>query len=276
MTLDEQLAMAVNTTTAPVANQQVAAQVVQPTVTAPVQPFTPVQAAESVQTLDLNQATTEAQQISYGVQEISLGEKISTRPIEPVRKLDKGEKIRFTIISNKIGTCRIHNHPTLNKIACFSTDTHYAKCCQDLDEPKLRYYLPVLVYSTMPNDPRTPLPQGESQLRLLVIWDLGSYNQLCEEITNMGNEWRVDFIATAEDTYGKLSFRAQNDSFRTNPEYAKYITAAEQKWETVKDKAASVVRRNMDEEKYIKLTQNAPMPQLQQYQAQDVLEISNL
>lgn len=291
MTLDEQLAMAVNATptaapaqpapvapVAPTIVNTVPTTEVPTTVTQTVQPTVQpiIEASQTIQTLDLNQATAEVQNQNYGVQEISLGTVISTRPIDPVRKMDKGEKFRFTLISNKIGSCKIHNHPTLNKIACFSTETHYGKCCQDLDEPKLRYYMPVLVYSTMPGNVNQALPQGKSELRLLVIWDLGAYNQLCEEIVNAGNNWQVDFVATSEDTYGKLSFRAQSTSFRQMPEYAQAIKDAEVKWESIKDKAPMVVRRNMDEEKYIKMTANAPVPTLQQYQAQDVLDVSNL
>lgn len=297
MTLDEQLAMATNSApmaqpaAAPVnpAQMQAEAQVVQPTQTVmqtpiqgvqtmqvnqPAQNYVaPVATPNTMQTLDLDKASEEAQQ-NFGVQEITLGQIVSTRPIDPIRKMDKGDKMRFTIISNQIGTCKIHNHPTLNKIACFSTDTHIARCCQDMDEPKLRYYLPVLVYPTLPNDPKTIIPNGKPEMKLLVIWDTGSYNNLVEEIVNAdvanpADNWKIDFVATSEDTYGKLSFRGQRDSHRQ--EFAPVISEMETKWTAIKDKAPTVVRKNMNEDKYIRLTQMAPVPQMNTYNQEDIV-----
>lgn len=279
MTLDEQLALATNSVAQPVqptpvapAQMQAEAQVVQPTVTAPVmQPVVPQVPPVTPAGINLEAAQAEAEQ-NYGVQEITIGTKISTRAIDPVKKLDKGEKIRFTLISPNIGSAKVHNHPTLGKISCFSTDTTLAQCCRDMDTPKVRYYMPVLVYSTMPNDPKTPLPQGKSELRLLVIWDTGSYNKLCEEIIDADNNWQVDFIATSEDTYGKLDFKAQSTSFRSMPEYTQALKDAAEKWEAVKDKASLTVRRNMDAERYAKLTQQVAVPQLNQYSPDDIVQ----
>ena len=226
--------------------------------------------------IDLNQAAAEAEQ-HYGIQEITLGQTISTRAIDPVKKMDKGEKMRFTIIDPRVMAAKIHNHETLGKIACFSNDDAtkgpivYGQCCRDMDSPKVRYYMPILVYSTMPGDPRTPLPQGKSELRLLVIWDVTSYNKLCEEIMEAGNNAQIDFIATSEDSYGKLDFKGQQQSFRAMPEYQAALNAAIEKWNAVKDKAPLTVRRDMDAERYVKLTQVAVPPQMQVYSQDDIL-----
>lgn len=290
MTLDEQLAMATNSvpmTEAPVAQPvaspisdgqlQAQAQVVQPTQTVVqptqtvVQPVAqPIMQPAPVSNIDLNKAAADAEQ-HYGVQEITLGQTISTRAIDPVKKLDKGEKMRFTIIDPRVQAAKIHIHPELGKIACFSTDTSYGQCCRDMDTPKVRYFMPVLVYSTMPGDPRTPLPQGKSELRLLTIWDVSSYNKLCEEIMEAGNNTQVDFIATSEDSYGKLDFKAQQTSFRAMPEYAQAIANATEKWASIKEKAPLTVRRDMDAERYAKLTMNAPIPAMQTYSAEDIM-----
>lgn len=307
MTLDEQLAMATSavplnqaapqptpapvqgvptqsTTVAPQPMSAPQAQPVYNNTSTTVVPQPAVQATTQTATIqpqftgsiDLNQAAAEAEQ-HYGIQEITLGQTISTRAIDPVKKMDKGEKMRFTIIDPHVMAAKIHNHETLGKIACFSNDDAskgpivYGQCCRDMDAPKVRYYMPVLVYSTMPGDPRTPLPQGKSELRLLIIWDVTSYNKLCEEIMEAGNNAQIDIIATSEDSYGKLDFKGQQTSFRNMPEYQAAINAAVEKWHAVKDKAPLTVRRDMDAERYVKLTQVAVPPQMQVYSQDDIL-----
>ena len=285
MNLEDALKMATNSTVEPVVQDlitpvapapvvesqqvQATAQVVQPTVTTPVQPVVqPV--AQPVNTgIDLNQASQDAMQ-NYGVQSIQLGQMVSTRVIESVKKLEKGDSIRITLIAPDIGAAKVHTHPTLGKISCCSTDTNLAQCCQELGDPKVRYFMPVLVYSTMPNDCKTPLPQGKSELRLLVLWDANSYNQLCTEIMESGSD-KIDLIATSEDTYGKLSFRGQKDSFRTIPEYQAVIQQAEAKWAQIKDRAVDTVRRNMDAVRYAQLSKTAAVPQMQDYSMNDVM-----
>ena len=298
MNLDDALKMATNTVVEPVVQNvttpvapapvvetqqvQAPAQVVQPTyTTAPgtaapnnyvstpatgssTSHYTPVEAS-----MDLNQASQDAMQ-NYGVQTIQLGQMVSTRVIESVKKLEKGDSIRFTLIAPDIRAAKIHTHPTLGKISCCSTETNLAQCCQELGDPKVRYFMPVLVYSTMPNDCKTPLPQGKSELRLLVLWDANSYNQLCTEIMEANSD-KIDIIATSEDTYGKLSFRGQKDSFRSIPEYQAVIQQAEAKWEQVKDRAVDTVRRNMDAVRYAQLSKTAAVPQMQDYSMNDVM-----
>ena len=262
------------------ANVQAAAQVVQPTQSITATPsqvsnvVTPntstVNTAGLAQTMDLNKAAEETV-TNFGVQTIQLGQTISTRAIESVKKLEKGDSIRITLIEPFIQAAKIHTHPVLGKINCFSTETTLGQCCQELGDPKVRYFMPVLVYSTMPNDPKTPLPQGKSELRLLVLWDTGSYNQLCTEIMDAGNDATIDLIATSEDSYGKLSFRGQKTSFRSMPEYQQVISEATQKWNSVKDRAADTVRRNLDPVRYAQLSRNNPVPQTQDYTMDDVM-----
>lgn len=301
MNLEEQLKMATSTVAQPAqavqpvqvqapltdANVQAAAQVVQPTTSvvppiqtitttpAPAQPVVatpntaPVNTAGLAQTMDLNKAAEETIS-NFGVQTIQLGQTVSTRAIEAVKKVEKGDSIRITLIEPFIQAAKIHVHPTLGKINCFSTETTLGQCCQELGDPKVRYFMPVLVYSTMPNDAKTPLPQGKSELRLLVLWDTGSYNQLSTEIMDAGDD-KIDLIATAEDSYGKLSFRGQKTSFRSIPEYQQVIAEAEQKWAAVKDRAADTVRRNLDPVRYAQLSKNNPVPQTQDYSMEDVM-----
>lgn len=246
-------------------NVQAAAQVVQPTTSAV--SLNTVQA--TVPTMDLNKAAEESIS-NYGVQTIQLGQTISTRAIESVKKLEKGDSIRITLIEPMIQAAKIHVHPVLGKVNCFSTETTLGQCCQELGDPKVRYFMPVLVYSTMPNDAKTPLPQGKSELRLLVLWDTGSYNQLCTEIMDAGSD-KIDLIATSEDSYGKLSFRGQKTSFRDMPEYQQVIADAEAKWAQVRDRAADTVRRNLDPVRYAQLSRSNPVPQTQDYTMEDVM-----
>lgn len=294
MTLDEQLAMATSAVPAQpntaqpapamtVDNQnniQAAAQVVQPTqtvmpqaqtVSAPTQPVNP-----PIQTMDLNAAQEEAE-VNYAVGEINFGQTISTRSIEPF-KIDNDEKKRVTLVGKPFWV-KIHRHDTLGKLLCWSTDTHLGKCCKDLDTPKVNYCLPVLVYSTMPGDPRTALPQGKSELRLIKIWNQSSWQGIAEELMDKGilvngqiNEQalsNVDFIVTGEGTYGDMKFKATQDSFKQ--QYAAPLQAAIEKWNTIGiEKSLPTVGRRLDDEKYIKLTQNATPPVMQQYSQEDI------
>ena len=297
MNLEEALKMAVNTVEEPVnvTPVQPVAEVSPVDISAQMQTQAPVQSAytqplpqstysapvqsaysqptgiASMPSIDLNQAQDQAMN-TYGVRQLSFGQVVSTRAIEPVRKLNKGESFRFTIVG-ELGFLPIHKHPTLGKIKCFSDDTHFRKCCQDCGEPQARYFFPVVIYSTMPGDPRTPLPQGKSEFKLLNLWSEQSYQKLCNEILNNNKVYKgVDFIATSEDDFGRLDFRMQPTSFSTMPEYSGIVAAAEQKWPTIRDRAPEVVCRNMDENKYMQMTQLAQPPQMQSYGMNNVFQ----
>lgn len=295
MTLDEQLAMATNAVpaqpattmetqvfTAPNAavNAQAAAQVVQTTTTAPLtQPATnfttpvtipnvPVQQMTMQPVtpgvgIDLNQAAQEAE-VNYAVQSIEIGQKISNRAIDPVKKLDKGEKIRLTILNTTDWMAvKVHNHPELGKIICWG-----GACCRDTDA-RVRYCIPVMVYSTLPNDINVPIPQGKSELKLLILWDQESYDSLCQCVINAGNNVEaIDIQANAIDNYGKLMFYPLAQSFR--PQFAEALAEAQNKWANVKDKAIQTVGRQLNDEKYARLTQNAVPPQMQEYNISDI------
>lgn len=284
MTLEEQLAMATNTVAqpvgpapaAPVAPAPVQPQVapVQTTVTtAPVQPAAPVNVAPvqptqtiapMASTIDLNVAAQEAE-VNYSVQTIEIGQKISARAIDPVKKLDKGEKIRITVLNTTDWMAvKVHNHPDLGKIICWG-----GACCRDTDA-RVRYCIPVMVYSTLPNDINVPIPQGKSELKLLVLWDSESYDSLCQCIINNGNNIEnIDFQAQAVDNFGKLMFYPLAQSFR--PQFANEFNEAVAKWANVKDKAIMSVGRQLNDEKYARLTQNAVPPQMQVYTQDDIL-----
>lgn len=293
MTLDEQLAMATNsvavnpatgvvTPVAPsVANNaqvQAEAQVVQPTYTsvtipnsnitsgAPITPSSVTTAPVQNVTLtgiNLEQAAQEAE-VNYAVQSIQIGQKISNRAIDPVKKLDKGEKIRLTVLNTTDWMAvKVHNHPDLGKIICWE-----GACCRDTDA-KVRYCIPVMVYSTLPNDVNVPVPQGESELKLLILWDQESYDSLCNCIINAGNNVEaIDLQATAIDNYGKLMFYPLSQSFRS--QFADALAKAQTKWANVKDKAINTVGRQLNDEKYLRLTQNVVPPQMQEYNVSDI------
>lgn len=281
MSLDEQLAMAnasvamqpnqVAPQPAPVQATAEVQQVVQPPV-APTQPVTPAPAPQPTVGIDLNAAAQEAE-VNYNVGEITLGQKVSTRAIDPVKKGEKGDKFRFTLLATNPGYALVHQHAELGKILCWSTKTHQAQCCRDLDQPKARYYWPVLVYGTMPGDPNTPLPQVKSEMRLLIIWDAATYDQLCSDIIAAGQDiTKLDFVATVTDTYGKLDIRPAAQCFRTLPEYAPLIAESTNTWSTIKDKAADTIGRKLDDERYLKLTQKAVVPNMQTYSMEDAMQ----
>lgn len=278
MTLDEQLAMATSAVSVAPATQPVAQTVpVQPTQTvvqpvyqqpavAPVQTTVtaPVQPMSAPIGIDLNQAAQEAE-VNYSVQTIEIGQKISNRAIDPVKKLDKGEKIRLTVLNTTDWMAvKVHNHPDLGKIICWG-----GACCRDTDA-RVRYCIPVMVYSTLPNDINVPIPQGKSELKLLVLWDSESYDSLCQCIINNGNRIdNIDFQAQAVDNFGKLMFYPLGQSFR--PQFANELNEAVAKWAQVKDKAIATVGRQLNDEKYARLTQNVVPPQMQVYTQDDIL-----
>ena len=268
----------------PISNEQLQAQaqVVQPTYTQPVAPMQstynqpaytqPTQVSVpsvNVPGIDLNQAQ-EQSMAGYGEQSISFGQVMSTRAVETVKRMEKGESFRFTIVAPDIRFIKIHRHDTLGNIKCFSSENSYARCCQECGDPKPRYFLPVLVYSTMPNDPKTPLPQGKSELRVLSMWSAESFKELSEEVANNPLNFKGDFIGTCEDNFGKLKFRVQATSFRSMPEYNQSIQEAEQKWSQVKDRAVEAICRNMDATRYAQLTQTVQPPQMSEYSMKDI------
>lgn len=292
MTLEEQLAMAteaVPVQPAPVQPVQNVAPVqptqavpvqqvisnpapvgVQPTqAVAPAQPVTPVQPVQAttvapVQTVNLEQAQQEAE-VNYSVQSIEIGQKISSRAIEPFKKLDKGESVRITVLNTTDWkAAKVHNHPELGKIICWG-----GQCCKDSDA-RVRYFLPVMVYSTLPGDINTPLPQAKSELRLLILWDSESYDSLCQcLIDNNMDVSAIDLRAKSIDNYGKLQFTPL-PSFRS--QFQEPLKEAMEKWEIVKDKAIQTVGRTLNDERYLKLTQTAAVPTMESYNMNDIME----
>lgn len=305
MTLDEQLKMATSSVsmtpnvaqevpaTASVQTQvaqgvpaseiqaQAAAQVVQPTMTAPVDNPTmqvnqvPVQNTTvtsasmqnvtPIQGIDLNKAAEEAE-TNYSVQTIEIGQKISTRAIDPVGRIDMGKQVRLAILNTTDWTAvKVHNHADLGKIICWG-----GECCKDdPNPPRVRYCIPVMVYSTLQNDANVIVPQGKSELKLLILWDTESYDSLCECIINNKNDVSsIDIKGKSIDNYGKLMFSALPTArAQVQAEY----NAAVEKWNVVKDKALATVGRQLNDEKYLKLTQKATPPVMQEYDMNAVM-----
>lgn len=292
MTLDEQLAMAVSSVAVPQNNAQVPpvtqpqpinpvqqnanAQVVQTTVTqgipSPDQPQPVNQAPVNVSPINIEQASQEAE-VNYNVKEIELGQKVSTRAIEAIKKLNPGDKFRFTLLTMNPGYAAVHNKEGLGKILCWSDPTkgYEGQCCKDCGEPKARYYWPVLVYGTMPGDPNTPLPAVKSEMRLLTLWDATTYDQMCSDIIAHNRDINsIDFIATVTDTYGRLDIRPATTCFRAMPEYAPLIQEMTANWENIKSRAPETIGRKLDDARYLKLTQQAVIPTMQTYDMNDI------
>lgn len=283
MTLEEQLAMATNTvavnqqtgevmetpvTTAEVqvvnqapvnqAQMQAEAQVVQPTQTViqqPIQMATVAELQPAMVQQPMQAAPVQMTNSDNGVQTIQLGQQVNTKHINVLKKLGVGEKVRFSLLNNEAGIVKFHYLDGMGKFACFSTDQHLGSCCRDLGEPKIRYYLPILLYPTMPNDPRVIIPGAKAELRVLSIWDGATYNAIAESVISVGHT-NLDFIATGTDTFGRLDVRQQPDTFKQ--QFAGDIQTAMQTWEQYKATVPSLLRKNMDETTYMN-TKNQAM-----------------
>lgn len=259
MNLEEQLKMATSTVAVnaqtgevsePITMQvvnpaqiQAEAQVVQPTQTM-IQPQ-----LASVTELQMPQQVAVQPQIAEtsGVQTIQLGQQVNTKPINLLKKLSIGEKVRFTILPGDINVIKYHFSETIGKIACFSTDQHLGACCRDLGQPKVKFCLPILVYPTMPNDARTIIPNAKAELRILSLWDENTYNTICEcVIRNQGKS--VDFIATGQDNFGRLDVRDEQTSFAA--QFGTDINQAVATYNTYKATVPALIRKNMDEQSY--------------------------
>lgn len=298
MSLEEQLAMATNAVgvapqAAPAqAPVQPVQQQVQPTVAPqvpPVQPVTvevptpqvqqpvnvapqvpPVQPVQpAVPVMDLNQAQEEAE-VNYAVQSIEVGQRISNRAIEPFKKLDKGESVRISVLNTTDWKAyKVHNHPDLGKLICWSTSEKLGACCKDGD-PRVRYAIPVMVYPTMPNDIQTLIPGAKCELKLLILWDAESYDSLCQCIIDHNNDVAsLDLRAKSIDSYGKLLFTPLS-SYRAQVQ--DQFNDINNKWNAVKDKAINTVGRQLNDERYLRLTQTATPPQMANYNMNDVLD----
>jgi len=285
MTLEEQLAMATGTvaepsqpvTTAEVQTQpvvntapvntvpvneaqiQAQAQVVQPTQTAMPQPV------QGVQTIQVNTMptqgyvapmTTPTYQASMpttanGVEQIQFGQQINTSPLDLIKKMETGSSFRFTVLNTTgAGLVKFHYSEGLGKFACFSTNQHLGQCCKDLGEPKVRYYLPVMVYPTMPNDLNTIIPNATPTLKVLTLWDADAFDTIAQTIFANNNDLNVDFTAKCTDSYGRLRIDvARGQSFR--PQIESFIQQANQTWEQYKDIVPAKIRKNMDEQQYL-------------------------
>ena len=195
-----------------------------------------------------NQPAPQIATTDNGVQMIQLGQTVNTRHINLLKKLGIGEKIRFGLISRDTGLLKFHYADGLGKFACFSTNTHAAACCQDHGEPKIRYYLPVIVYPTMPNEPRTLIPNAHAELKVLSIWDAATY-ELIAEAFKMQNGIDMDFIATGADNFGRLNIVQQPDCYKS--QYMADIQNALQTWNEYKSTVRALIRKNMDEKTYL-------------------------
>lgn len=267
MTLEEQLQMATSTTTAevqtmsvptntPVQTTQTVAQPAAPMAQqAPVQTTVttqapPVQMASVSELQPIQQAPVQAPQIDVnnGVQTIQLGQQVNVKPLNLLRKLGVGEKIRFTILPGDVHFIKYHYTENMGKFACFSTDDHLGRCCIENGNYKHKFCLPILVYPTMPNDPKVIIPNARAELRILSLWDDTTYNVIVEAVTrNPGTP--VDFVATATDTYGRLDVREDVGVSYAN-QFNQSIQEAINTYNIYKATVPALIRKNMDEATY--------------------------
>ena len=269
MTLEEQLNMATNSVaelaqepvaTAEVQTQtvvneaqtQAQAQVVQPTITVAT-PAQPVQQVQGVQTIQLAQPTampTMGTTTVNGVEQIQFGQQINTSPLDLIKKMETGSSFRFTVLNlTGASLVKFHYSEAMGKFACFSTNQHLGQCCKDLGEPKVRYYLPVMVYPTMPNDLNTIIPNATPALKVLTLWDADAFDTIAQTIYANNMDLNIDFTAKCTDSYGRLRIDvARGQSFR--PQIESFIQQANQTWEQYKDIVPAKIRNNMDEQQY--------------------------
>ena len=249
MDLEEQLKMATMTTTTVAEPVQQTAVNTAPVMEqpAPVQqaPVAPVQYAnvqELQQPVQPQQPVIPVIQESNGVQMIQLGQQFNTRPINVVKKLGIGEKLRFTLLNTEGYFTKFHFIDGMGKFACFE-----GSCCKDLGNAKHRYVLPILVYPTLPNDPNTVIQGQPAELKVLPIWDDAVYDLIFQTSPDPINR-PVDFIATGTDNFGRMSVVPQAQSYRG--QFINDVNKAFEVWNTHKDKVPSLICKNMDETTY--------------------------
>lgn len=248
MDLEEQLKMATMTTTTVAEPVQQTVQPVQEAVPAMVQPA-PVQApVQYANVQELQQPQQPMQPVipviqeSNGVQMIQLGQQFNTRPINVVKKLGIGEKLRFTLLNTEGYFTKFHFIDGMGKFACFE-----GSCCKELGNAKHRYVLPVLVYPTIPNDPNTVIQGQHAELKVLPIWDDAVYDLIFQTSPDPINR-PVDFIATGTDNFGRMSVVPQAQSYRG--QFTADVNKAFEVWNTHKDKVPSLICKSMDETTY--------------------------
>lgn len=257
------------------------AQVVQPTQTMTVGATTMQPMTTMPNTAPINTAGyMQSQPVQYdlnqeaGVKQIQFGQSINVNPISVV-KLNVGEKMRFTLLEQDVVPLTFHYSEVLGvgttrgkRIPCWTTESHTGKCCIDLGKPKARYYLPILVYPTMPNDVNTLIPNAKPQFKVLMTWDEITYNAISESA--ISTNCNVDFVATGKDTYGGIDVRMQATSYRN--QYSNDINESIQNWRRCKSMIPSMVRENMTEEEYTRrlaetqqIVNNAPQNNYSNY-----------
>ena len=198
-----------------------------------------------------------------GVQVITLGQQVNKTPVSLLRKINIGEKIRFTILPASPLFMKIHTTDALGKIACFSTDNAMGQCCQDLGKPKARYCLPIFIYPVYPNNPNTILPNAEGELKILVLWDEPTYERIAS-VVNSNPGKQIDFVATGMDPYGRLDIREDLQVSYAN-QFAAPIKSAVETYNVYRDMVPALVRKNMDSESYKRAMQQQAMTQQGNY-----------
>lgn len=241
------------------AQVQAAAQVVQPTYTAPVQPMVnaaPTQAvnvapATPVQPLNLDVAQSNIDQNQFVT--VDMGQKVSTAVMDKF-KGQKDERKRVTIFmpwfdlagkENSVMAIKRHYNQELGSFICWG-----GECCQYEERAAVRYLFPVIEYPIANNDATRPLPEnyGECKLKLLVAGN-ELYSSIADAYAAHGNSFEgYDLIMTCtEQQYQSFTVMATNDTARSN--YQSFNKCVE-KWKQLRDQAYTVVAKKMEPEYY--------------------------
>lgn len=219
----------------------------------------------SQQIIDLDEAQKQAE-LDYYHPNIKLGERMSLRPIDPV-KMSAGDKFRCHVISidPQYLHCAIHQVEGLPKILC-----NKKYCCERLgtDTLKARYYFPVLIYPTFPNDPNQINPNGKAELKLLIIWDFTAYEAICDAIKDVNYDLsKVDFKVNVTDNFQRLSIQPTQS---ISNQFAPQIEAATAQWDKIKNVAASVVARPVTPERLDSMLSSVTVPKMANYTMEDI------
>ena len=131
---------------------------------------------------------------------VAFGTKVSTVPI-PRFKASKDMKARIAILSKQVLCLKTHYIPGIGSIVCLED-----KCCELEGMPKIRYVIPIVVYTTNKNG---AVVSEDIELKALVL-GVEQYEALADAINFSGRDVQdVDIVCTCSDEqYQKLTFAA--------------------------------------------------------------------
>lgn len=184
---------------------------------------------------------------------VTFGTKITSVPI-PRFKASQQSKSRISIISKKILAVKTHYVQGIGSFVCMD-----GKCCEFEGLPKVRYLIPVVVYTTNKSG---AIIGDDIELRVLALGS-DSYDTLVQAVSLSGRDIQdVDIVVSCSDEqYQKVSFAADAS---TNAKWKTFSTAKElvEKYKANKDKLYLAIARKISMETYLSkkgvMSNNAP------------------